>query len=88
MIRKGCQVTLVCPKIADSTSISRGGRADFLEDQWFYQKHCLKIMGGKRTVQHINAHHMTGHMPSAFLTPHFQRTLLVALMENTVAHFT
>lgn len=47
MILKGCQVTPECPGIAETTFISTVGAFDFLEEQWFYQKHCLKIMEKK-----------------------------------------
>lgn len=53
MILKGCQVIPVCPEIADTTFISRVGATGFLEDQRFYQKHCLKIMGEKREQYNI-----------------------------------
>lgn len=41
----------------------------------------------KRTVQHINAHHITKHTASTFLKPYFQGTLVEELMENIAAHF-
>lgn len=53
MILKGSQVTPVCPEIADTTFISRVEAVGFLEDQRFYQKHCLKITGKKREQYNI-----------------------------------
>lgn len=54
VIGKGCQGTPGCPETADTTFISRVGTVGFLEDQWFYQKQCLNIVGRGRGREQYN----------------------------------
>lgn len=77
---KGCQVTPVCPEIADTT-LSQGGSSWLPGRSVALSKTLLEnYEKKKRTVQCINAHHMTNHMPSTFLTPYFHGRLVEELM--------